>query len=441
MIRSSLRVVRSQTVLVLVLMLGLAAAGAITLLERHVDASRRSQSQIAAVELDLVSLVNAPLAAAPGAGGSISAAVAKIETDRRSISGRLRILMADSSPSPALVRVPAALRDAEGVLQEMFRFGVGSRSRSAPSRELPAIITAVSGLKARVSTVLSLLNQAQRAYDQRETQARREAIIGSIATILLLLSVFVVFYRRAQIARVENVRLLAASRDEAITDPLTGIGNRRAFKSDLDQLLPAVSLQGELLVAMFDLDRFKHYNDTFGHAAGDALLARLAGCLKDTVDGSASAYRMGGDEFCVLAQTGIQAGDRLVHSAVLALTDAGEGWSVGCSWGMAWMPSETTSPSDALRLADERMYSQKASRATAEHQATAALVQVLVERDTDLSIHVNHVAELAAATAQKLGLPEPEITRLRLAAQLHDIGKTAIPESILSKPGPLDENE
>src|SRR5450755_888726 len=156
MINSSLRVARSQAVLVLVLMLGLAAAGAITLLERHVDASRQSRSQIAAVELDLISLVNAPLATAPGGGGSISAAVEKIEADRRSISGRLRILMAVSSPPPALVRVPAALRDAEGLLQGISRLGAGSRSRSLPTRrELPAILTAVSGLQVKVSAVLS----------------------------------------------------------------------------------------------------------------------------------------------------------------------------------------------------------------------------------------------------------------------------------------------
>jgi two-component system, cell cycle response regulator len=114
---------------------------------------------------------------------------------------------------------------------------------------------------------------------------------------------------------------------------------------------------------------------------------------------------------------------------------------VGCSWGLAWMPSEATNVSEALRIADERMYAQKTSRASASHQATAALVQVLVERDPKLSTHTNHVAELAEATARRLGLAEHEITRIALAAQLHDIGKTAIPESILSKAGPLDDDE
>jgi response regulator RpfG family c-di-GMP phosphodiesterase len=105
------------------------------------------------------------------------------------------------------------------------------------------------------------------------------------------------------------------------------------------------------------------------------------------------------------------------------------------------MPSEASGGSEALRLADERMYTQKTSRVAADQQATAALVQVLVERDVELSTHISRVAQLALATARRLGVSEREATRTGLAAQLHDIGKTAIPESILAKPGPLDDEE
>jgi two-component system, cell cycle response regulator len=205
-------------------------------------------------------------------------------------------------------------------------------------------------------------------------------------------------------------------------------------------MAPSVNADDELMVAMFDLDGFKQYNDTFGHGAGDALLARLAQRLRNTA-GSATAYRMGGDEFCVLAQGSISDGERLVHSVVGALSDTGEGWEVGCSWGVSWMPSDATGPSDALRLADERMYAQKTSRTTVSLQTTAALVQVLIEQDFALSTHISRVAHLARATAERLGLPEHEITRIGLAAQLHDIGKTAIPDSILAKPAPLDDEE
>ena len=272
---------------------------------------------------------------------------------------------------------------------------------------------------------------------------------------LLLLVTVAVFHRRSTLARRratlawaaaerlagENVRLLAASRDEVVTDPLTGLGNRRAFKRDLQELLPNVSAEDELMIGMFDLDGFKQYNDTFGHGAGDALLARLARRLNESAVGVATAYRMGGDEFCLLAQATVPVGEELVNGAVAALSDAGDGWRVGCSWGVSWMPSEATGSSEALRLTDERMYAQKAGRTTAGEQTTAALVQVLIEGDLDLSTHISRVARLSTATARQVGLPGHEVTRIGLAAQLHDIGKTAIPQSILAKGGPLDEDE
>jgi HD-GYP domain-containing protein (c-di-GMP phosphodiesterase class II) len=105
------------------------------------------------------------------------------------------------------------------------------------------------------------------------------------------------------------------------------------------------------------------------------------------------------------------------------------------------VPTEANGSSEALRLADERVYAQKAGRATAGEQTTAALVQVLIEGDLDLSIHISRVARLSTATARQMGLPGHEVTRIGLAAQLHDIGKTAIPQSILAKRGPLDEDE
>jgi GGDEF domain-containing protein len=130
-----------------------------------------------------------------------------------------------------------------------------------------------------------------------------------------------------------NLRLLEASRNDAVTDPLTGLGNRRAFKSYLKQILPSVNADDELMVVMFDLDGFKQYNDTFGHGAGDALLARFAQRLRDTA-GSATAYRMGGDEFCVLARGSISEGEQLIDAVVGALSDAGEAWRVDARGGV-----------------------------------------------------------------------------------------------------------
>ena len=431
--------------LVLVVALGFAAGGAITLFQLHSDASRRAQLTIGAVKFALADLETAAFNADPRSGGSPAYAHAAIASDTAFIARNVRQLIAGGSPPGQLLRVGPAVRAAGPTIQQIFeigayRGGYGGREHLVVNREQ-------RDLQTRVKSTLALLTRAEQVYSERATTASTEAVVGSLATVVLLLSIFAVFYRRATVARTtaerlsgENLRLLEASRDEAVTDPLTGLGNRRAFKRYLEEIPRSVNADDELMVAMFDLDGFKQYNDTFGHGAGDALLTRFAQRLSDTA-GSATAYRMGGDEFCVLAQVSITEGEQLVHSLVGALSDAGEGWQVGCSWGVSWMPSEATGASDALRVADERMYAQKASRTTVSLQTTAALVQVLIEQDFALSTHISRVARLARATAERLGLPEHEVTRVGLAAQLHDIGKTAIPESILAKPSSLDDDE
>jgi putative nucleotidyltransferase with HDIG domain len=97
---------------------------------------------------------------------------------------------------------------------------------------------------------------------------------------------------------------------------------------------------------------------------------------------------------------------------------------------------------DALHVADQRLYANKrAGRGEAAADAKDALLQVLAEQDSDLVTHLWHVAELAAKTATRLGLSPSQVRLTRLAAELHDIGKSAMPESILEKPGPLDAAE
>src|SRR3954451_8363036 len=102
-----------------------------------------------------------------------------------------------------------------------------------------------------------------------------------------------------------GVSLRAARRDleaQATTDGLTGLGNRRKLLRDLDRHLKGANGDRAAVLTLFDLNGFKNYNDAFGHPAGDALLVRLGGALAGAVaafDGT--AYRPGGDEFCVIA--------------------------------------------------------------------------------------------------------------------------------------------
>jgi diguanylate cyclase (GGDEF)-like protein len=237
----------------------------------------------------------------------------------------------------------------------------------------------------------------------------------------------------------EHMSLLGTSRGEASTDELTGLGNRRRFAEDLASELRGVTPERPLLLLLFDLNGFKAYNDTYGHPAGDALLARLGTSLSQAVEGRGSAYRMGGDEFCVLA-TGRH--DEIADASRAALSEHGDGFAISAALGSAVLDRPDCDPADALRTADRRMYAEKnGRRASAGGQSTAVLLKVIAERNPELGEHVDGVAALADQTAVALGMTDEQRTAVRQAATLHDIGKAAVPDAILDKPGPLDEHE
>ena len=301
----------------------------------------------------------------------------------------------------------------------------------------------------RSAALTSDLGVISRVDAARAATARTQTKLGAAIAMLLLLAAFAYFYWRS-VAAHESVKrlasekeaLLGVSRGEARTDALTGLRNRRALTTDLARRISESSDSEELLLVMFDLDGFKLYNDTFGHPAGDAMLQRLGGRLAvAAAKHSGSAYRMGGDEFCVLVHWRSADAEQLLNETISALEDGGDAWHIGCSHGVSWIPSEAATEGEALKLADERLYANKASRSSASRQVTDALLQVLTEQGASLDEHVERVSESAGRLATALDLPEPEVERIRLAAQLHDIGKTAIPAAILDKPGPLDERE
>ena len=156
--------------------------------------------------------------------------------------------------------------------------------------------------------------------------------------------------------------------------------------------------------------------------------------------GRGSAYRMGGDEFCVITSASDAAG--VLADAATALTEHGERFSISCSYGAAAIPSEVVDLELALQLADRRLYGNKElTRSTQSVQIKDALIQVLAEQDGDLVRHLSRVATLAGKTGARLGLSAESIARVRLAAELHDIGKAAVPRVILEKAGPLDATE
>jgi diguanylate cyclase (GGDEF)-like protein len=248
--------------------------------------------------------------------------------------------------------------------------------------------------------------------------------------------------RRVRIDRaVAFDRAYRDARDDSHRDDLTGLSNRRKLLLDLDRVFADMDDGAGRLLVIYDLNGFKYYNDTFGHPAGDALLCRLGRKLADAAMPYGSSYRLGGDEFCVLADVPTAAVEALVDATTAALSEDGNGFSVSTCFGAVFLPSEATDPRSALRVADRRLYAQKRGTRLGRGQPHEVLLEALCERDPELRCHVQGVADLAATVGKHLGLAAEDIEELMIAAQLHDVGKIAIPDAVLQKPGPLDEAE
>jgi diguanylate cyclase (GGDEF)-like protein len=251
----------------------------------------------------------------------------------------------------------------------------------------------------------------------------------AILAVALVLMTLAVFSLRAARRELETA---------AASDVLTGLPNRRQLMTDLEGR--AARPADPAMLLLFDLDGFKNYNDSFGHLAGDALLARLGQALERSVQPYGRAYRLGGDEFCVLAEASARA--EVERLAPAALTEHGDGFAVTTSYGAVVFPGEAASSNEALLIADQRMYADKNSgRATARRQSTDVLLRALAERHPSLEGHLGGVAHLAEAVGRHLGLEGEALDHVRVAAELHDVGKVAIPDAILNKPGPLDDKE
>jgi two-component system cell cycle response regulator len=193
-------------------------------------------------------------------------------------------------------------------------------------------------------------------YGNLHQQLTLPALILATATVLAV-SARLMFTVR------ENLAMLVSSRRLALTDPLTGLSNRRQLMEDLELACDPGRGREPWQLVLYDLNGFKHYNDTFGHPAGDALLQRLSGRLRAIVAAHGTAYRMGGDEFCVLIRSAT-ADDALVDASVAALVEHGPGFSIGAAHGAVSIPAEGSDTAAVLQLADQRLYARKEQRPT-----------------------------------------------------------------------------
>jgi two-component system, cell cycle response regulator len=286
-----------------------------------------------------------------------------------------------------------------------------------------------------VPSVASLTAIGLLTYDHFTTV--ESAAVGLAAATL------VAAVGRLAISFSENMQMLALTREHAMTDPLTGLSNRRKFLDDLKEGIARANRDAPLLLVLFDLNGFKRYNDTYGHLAGDALLARLGVSLRAAVEPRGAAYRLGGDEFCMLVTLGALRMESTIAAATAALTEHGAGFDVSTAHGAVVLPHEANDPSLALQLADERLYAEKGERqrASAGEQIGGVLLQALHESEPELGHHMREVAQLAIAVGRRLGLNAEELDELARAAELHDIGKMAIPDAVWKQPGPLGDRD
>lgn len=303
---------------------------------------------------------------------------------------------------------------------------LGALQPTPKRRELPAD----DGWRASASPMVFALAIFALMTLQRQDMTRPIVEALTIATLIAIVV-------RLTLTFAQNHRMVIALE----TDSLTGLANRGKLLFDLDRFFAGTG-QNPHLLAVLDLDGFKAYNDAFGHPAGDSLLIRLGRQLGRAVGSTGRAYRMGGDEFALLIPGDGDEAVGAVQNATAALSERGEGFRITCSAGWATIPGEASNPSNALQLADQRMYADKdTNRPSAGGEVEAVLLRILNQRAPELRKHVNAVKSLCLAVGQELNLPPGELVALGRASELHDIGKIAIPDAILGKSGPLDEDE
>jgi diguanylate cyclase (GGDEF)-like protein len=277
------------------------------------------------------------------------------------------------------------------------------------------------------------------------------ALVGPLLAISL--------YQRSTQSALRAMRL-------ALTDPLTGLGNHRHFHERLQrELLHAEEQHAPLTLCFVDIDDFKKINDRFGHPSGDRVLSQVAGRLRQ----GGEAFRLGGDEFALLLAEHDEnmaldaAGSVVERIGRLELDHVGH---VTVSAGLATFPLQGHGRDELIRLADSALYWAKehgknrvrvyrpdlvelaelkrlaaGPDKAARYRAAASLAKAVDARDTYTGSHSERVSELAARVAVRVGLDPEQVELTRLAGSLHDLGKLAIPEEILRKPGALTDSE
>ncbi|HEV7657400.1 MAG TPA: GGDEF domain-containing protein [Mycobacteriales bacterium] len=273
--------------------------------------------------------------------------------------------------SPSLVRLLAhaegAALFAEGRLDDarrtLLRLWDSVRERTVPVRtdDVPLLLARVDEAAGRPADALRWYRVVYGRYGrtQQESWQARET---------------------AARLKVEQEALLRRSREleaDTLTDPLTGLPNRRALDAELATLIPAVQAAGEpFALAVLDVDRFKWINDEHGHPIGDEVLRIIGRVLRERCEECDRFARYGGDEFVLCVPAPLDQA-RAAIAAVVAVV-AGQDWSeisprlrVTIGWGIAALGPDDTATS-LFEAADRELLAAKRGRRHLEPVPAAA---------------------------------------------------------------------
>jgi len=261
---------------------------------------------------------------------------------------------------------------------------------------------------------------------------------------------------------VQNARLYERARVLADHDPLTELLHHRGIQDRLSiELKRAQRSSGRLALLMIDIDKFKNFNDTYGHPAGDRVLKTVAAALQRVARDTDVVGRYGGDEFCaILPDTDVDAAWKVAGRLVAEVNrrpfeiEDGRAVPIDLSIGVAVYPDDAQRREDLIQSADESLYDKKRAAATSPTTAppTAGLLHGKVDPFSGLiaavansglyaRAHMLQCNRLASAFAEAAGLDETDRDTLLVAAALLDLGELALPRGLLGKPGRLSDVE
>jgi diguanylate cyclase (GGDEF)-like protein/putative nucleotidyltransferase with HDIG domain len=381
--------------------------------------------------------------------GASEFAAATTNAERRRVVTRTSGRLSTLSPTPSTRAARQALA-AERRALALPAGAAATRAQREGGAQLQAALTRLGASERSASA---------RALDRlRHTQGRAwEFTLAAFPTGIALLALLLLLLRMLRRREREGADAKLAHLEKAVvTDPLTGLRNRRTFDDDLSRALE----KGRVCLVMLDLDGLKQTNERLGHAVGDERIRAVSAAVR-AADRTATGYRLGGDEFAaILAGCGADAGHRFAHRVqdAMRVQHGGDGPSVAVGVAVGEMRStagDLMRRADTALLAAKRMTSQirvhspELDLASLEplgggrrqDDLAVALAAAVDAKDGDGYDHSRSVADLAGDIGELVGLTLEQVELVRTAGLLHDVGYLDIDDSIFAKDEPPTDAE